>query len=378
MMKIHGFKFPVGLMTAETKIGKNAMIPNPDGLCFMDNESFSPVPSSAWAVFIGLLSKCDDRGILRSDFNLQMLADLMDISYNTIYSGFQYLLRYRFVYEEVRESESVYVINHYEKYNTPENPKFDRSLNYFIVPYALFETSILAEFVRTSNPSGIKFMLSLFNRFRTAIVDKEHVPSLKYKMSTLKQKLNKKAKGVRGVLQVLSPLFNLQMEEISFRGSQVWLKSVKFQLKEECVKENTDEFEIDSLLAKYRKEVTYLLDGHDIRHRLRDIKDVILSFKQEVVNNIKYMYEPGISSTQKFKERDDFYHDVFIQSLENIEEELRGGQTKIRSIGAYFRVVFRNQFLNMIKGVPRELIHFSIFNEYTKTGGSILKAKQIF
>ena len=222
-----------------------------------------------------------------------------------------------FVKEEIHEEMPVLVLKDVEKYNTPEHN--GGVLNYLIIPHALFETNILAEFVRTSNPEGIELLLSLLNQFRTGMSFSKSSEIEKIKqertMKTLKLQLNKNAKGVRNTLAVLEALFSIDYTGIEVRGKQIWIKKAIFVLKPECVEENTDEFNVNPLMAKLSKELTYFLDGHHIKYKPRDQVDVMLSFKQEVMNKLNYLLD---ENEQTYTIRNQFMKNFFINTMDQI------------------------------------------------------------
>jgi hypothetical protein len=342
---------------------------------FIRDQSFERPPASAYVVYFTMLKQLhiedNARGILK-EYNLAYWAKKLDIPYSTLYGGKKYLEKYHFVNEEIIDGKPVLVLRDVEKYNTPERK--DVSLNYLIIPHALFETNILAEFVRTSNPEGIELLLSLLNQFRTSMSKKNeiHVKHLSQErtMKTLKESLNKNAKGVRRVLSILESIFNIEYIGLTYRGKQIWIQKVKFTLKEECVKENSDEFQVQPLMAKFSQELTYFLDGHKLKYKPRDKKDIMIAFKQEVINKIKYL----LDEDQSYEYRDKWLKSFFLQSLDSVGEYIqneinRNGSFKIRtSIGALFRGVFRRRLPDSLKNIPYELLHDAKVREYIITG----------
>lgn len=189
-------------------------------------------------------------------------------------------------------------------------------------------------------------------------------------MKTLKRQLNKNAKGVRKTLSILEALFSIEFSGIEYRGKQIWIKKVFFSLKPECVKENTDEFNVNSIMAKLSKELIYFLDGHQIKYKPRDQIDVMLSFKQEVINKLNYLLdEDNVSYTM----RDQFTKDFFLETIDQVgthihKEKQEKGLFQFYSIGAFFRMAFRKYLPSALKKLPYELIHNAKIREYTING----------
>lgn len=341
---------------------------------FLRDQSFERPPASAYVVYMTMLNQLqveqNQRGILK-EYNLSFWAKKLGISYSTLWGGKRYLENHHFVKEEIHEELPVLVLKDVEKYNTPEHN--GGVLNYLIIPHALFETNILAEFVRTSNPEGIELLLSLLNQFRTGMSFSKSSEIEKIKqertMKTLKLQLNKNAKGVRHTLTVLEALFSIAFTGIEVRGKQIWIKKATFVLKPECVEENTDEFNVNPLMAKLSKELTYFLDGYQIKYKPRDQVDVMLSFKQEVMNKLNYLLDEDVAS---FTVRDRFMKNFFINTMDQIgshihTEKQRKGTFHFYSIGAFFRTAFRRYLPGAIKEIPMELVHEAIVREYTLT-----------
>ncbi|MDR4950398.1 hypothetical protein [Neobacillus cucumis] len=342
---------------------------------FLRDESFERPPASCYVVYMTMLKQLEveqnQRGVLK-EYNLSAWAKKLGISYSTLWGGRKYLEDHHFVREEIHEGLPVLVLKDVEKYNTPEQN--GGVLNYLIIPHGLFETNILAEFVRTSNPEGIELLLSLLNQFRTGMSFSKtgEVEKIKQErtMKTLKSQLNKNAKGVRKTLSVLEALFAVEFTGIEIRGKQLWIKKVSFSLKPECVEENTDEFNVNPLMAKLSKELTYFLDGHQIKYKPRDQIDVMLSFKQEVVNKLNYLMD---DDNENFTMRDSFMKKFFLDIIDSIGEVIhtekqRKGSFHFYSIGAFFRMAFRRYFIGSLKDLPRELIHEAKMREYAATG----------
>jgi hypothetical protein len=342
---------------------------------FLRDESFERPPASAYVVYMTMLKQLEveqnQRGVLK-EYNLSYWAKKLGISYSTLWGGKRFLENHHFVREEIFEGLPVLVLKDVEKFNTPEHN--GGVLNYLIIPHGLFETNILAEFVRTSNPEGIELLLSLLNQFRTGMSFSKtgEVEKVKQErtMKTLKSQLNKNAKGVRKTLSVLEVLFSTEFTGIELRGKQLWIKKVSFTLKPECVEENTDEFNVNPLMAKLSKELTYFLDGHQIKYKPRDQIDVMLSFKQEVVNKLSYLMD---DDKENFNVRDRFMKNFFLETIDEIgavihTEKQRKGSFHFYSIGAFFRMAFRKYLIGSLTQLPRDLLHEAKIREYTITG----------
>lgn len=340
---------------------------------FLRDQSFERPPASAYVVYLTMLKQMDkeknQRGILK-EYNLAHWARELNIPYSSLYSGKLYLEKYHFVKEEIHNDLPVLVLKDLEKYNNPGMEK--GNLNYLLIPHTLFQTNILAEMVRTSNPEGIELILSLFNQFRTAMSKKEAIDLDKLRqsrnMSTLKKQLNKNAKKVREILSLLEPLFDIKYEGLEYREHQIWVKKVIVTLKEVCVKEQSaEEFKIDHLMAILSHELTYFLDGHKMKYKSHDQFDIMISFKQEVYDKVKIIKDSEAFNLEKSIKR---YFLRCMDSIGNYVQEKRRNikSFRIHSLGALFRKSFRNNFVSFLKGIPYDLIHEAKVEQFFKTG----------
>ncbi|QOR65785.1 hypothetical protein IM538_18545 [Cytobacillus suaedae] len=348
---------------------------------FLKKESYRRPTASALACFLTLLAQRDHennpRGVLR-EYRLREWAEKTNINYSSLHGGLEWLYEHHFVKDVILEDGThALLIRDWEKHTNIE--RSGESLNYFRVPYALFETDFLAEAVRTSNPESIELLCRLLNQFRTALGHNSNATlSQTYNMSTLKKQLNKNAKGVRRVLSIFESLISVEYIGLSYRKHQVWINQVKFTLKPECVTEQSDEFEVSSLMQKFNQELVHFLDAYHISYKARDQKQVMISFKQEIFHHLRY-----VEKTQ----RDTWLRRFFVSSLHRIEAQMKKvaaetGTFTFRSIGAYFRITFRNLFKEELPALAenyRALFHDAFFEEYKQTNTvPSLKASEIF
>jgi hypothetical protein len=340
---------------------------------FIRDESFERPPASAYVVYLTMLKQLDkennQRGVLK-EYNLSYWAKTLQIPYASLYSGKKYLEKYHFVCEEIQNDLPVLVLKDIEQLNNPGVEGGE--LNYLLIPHALFETNILAEAVRTKNPVAIELILSLFNQFRTAMSKKDSIDISLLRqarnMATLKKQLNKNAKKVREILSLLESLFEIQYEGIQYRGKQIWVRKVWITLKETCVREeSTEEFKVNHLTAMLSHELTYFLDGQQLKYKPRDQFDVMISFKQEVYDKLKIIKEgKGFNLERAIKQ-------YFLECMDNLgnyilQQRAENKSFRIHSWGAIFRKAFRNHLSTFLKKIPYELIFEARVEHYRQTG----------
>ncbi|MBU8908266.1 hypothetical protein [Desertibacillus haloalkaliphilus] len=314
------------------------------------------LPSSAWTVFLTMLSEADSRGILR-EYSLSEWSSVLGVSYHTLYSGLKWLERCHFVEEIIINDMPYYRICEYEELNSSET-KF----NYFRVPRAILDSNVFARFVPSNNVRGIIFMLSLLDRFRVMVSRNKNKDQnvLRYTMGTLKEKLYKReAKAVREMIDVLQPIFHIEEVGKEVRGNQVRVAKYDFTLRTEYLID-VEDFSVRQMMAKYGESLTQFLDAIKVPHKKKDTRDVLVAFRQEVIRKVAFLNE---------KKSSRIIRDVFIDSLQNIEKQYKEVPTfKIKSIGAYFRTTMRDRIKTIFKtSTTREERINAYVDEYNQT-----------
>lgn len=336
-------------------------------------------PASAYAALICVLKQIHEEGTQLGevqDFNLAKYSKKLDIAYSTLYTGLKFLERHGFVYDAFnRAGNSVYVLHNYVKYQGQKA----ENRNYFNVPHSLFETNIMAELVRTSNARVFELMFSLLTQFRHGVAKVSElgkVEEIVYPrtMSTLKKELGKRSKGVRDAITLLEPLFNIRYVGLTFRKEQKWIKKIEFTLKPNTVVENTDAFEVNPLVNELQGTTESLFDEIGLSYKSRDLKDIMVSLKHEVIDVLKYVTKDD-DEFKDFSERDSYIQSFYYSSLRYFRNHLDKLQRQkvtfhfSKSIGAYFRTIFRNSIIPFIKEhIPGHLIKEANMKEFMATG----------
>ncbi|MFS8652353.1 MAG: hypothetical protein FWJ66_10620 [Caldibacillus sp.] len=343
------------------------------------NEGSERFTASAYAVYLSMLYQLhiekNARGILK-EFNLAEWARKLNIPYSTMYDGFKFLERKKFFEERIQNGMPVLVLRDIEDLNNPKRFRFKRIgqkkgtpvMNYLIVPFALFKTTVFADLVHHSCPEGFELILSLLNQFRTHMSKKNKVDIKQLKqdrlMSTLKKKLGKSsAKSVRAVLDMLRPIFDIEFEGVQIRGNQIHIEKVWFQMRPECVQEeNVEDFNIKQLTALLSHELNYFLDGHKIKYKPKDQISIIFAFKQEVYNRLKFIDgENGFDLIPKLRE-------YFLVCMDDVAEYLQTKKKEIHNLGAFFRKVFRNNLPKIVNEIPYGVRFDAKVNYFRETG----------
>lgn len=302
----------------------------------LDRMKACMMPSSSWVVFLTLLAEADQKGIV-TEYSLSEWSSTLDISYNTLYKGLKSLEKCNFVTEVIINELPYLKINEYEELNRsfsiPSEMSNKKSLNYFKVPRSIFDKGILKELVRSNHVKGITFIFTLLNRFRVAIKNGNTQSVLPYLMNTLKREISKReAKSVRTYMSVLSKLFDVEAVDVEERSNQIRIKKYIIRLREEDIVE-PESFNFKQLLAKYGESLVDFLYTHGFRHTKKDTRDILIAFRQEVINSVLHFEE---------EKGQVLLRDIFLTSLEGIEKQKKlVPQFAIKKLGAYFRTTFR-------------------------------------
>ncbi|MGY3718400.1 hypothetical protein ACWE42_23055 [Sutcliffiella cohnii] len=363
-IKIYGFPFPQELLE--------------DLRAYKAKHNIS-IPASAYAALICVLKQIHREktaGGELQEFNLSKYSKELGINYSSLYTGFQFLNIHGFVYESINAAgKPVYVLHNYDIYHGQKTDSY----NYFIIPHSLFKTNIMAELIRTSNAKTFELFFSLLTQFRHGVArisklgQAEEITYTR-NMSTLKLLLGKRSKGVREALALLEPLFNISYSGIAYRGNQLWVNKVVFSLKPNTVIENNDAFEVHPLIQEFSKHTESTLNDLHISYKPRDLFDIMLSFKHEVIELLKYVSKDEQMNTS-FSERDSYIQSYFYMCLSWFQQHIRKLRSDRKtfhfsqSIGAYFRTVFRNHILEFINSnIPYDRLHEAHYKEYQETG----------
>ncbi len=363
-IKIYGFPFPQQLL---------------EDLRSYQSKNNISFPASAYATLICVLKQIHREkttlGELQ-DLKLSAYSKELNIPYSTLYTGLKFLEQHGFVYEAINNSgKSVFVLHNFNTHHG----KNASSRNYFNIPHSLFDSNIMAELVRTSNAKVFELLLNLLTQFRHGVakVDKVgKVEEIVYDrtMKTLKEDLGKRSKGVRDALTLLEPLFNIKYVGLTYRQSQLWVKKIEFSLKPHTVIENTDAFEVNPLVSELHGETELLFDRLAISYKPRDLFDIMVSLKDEVINVLKYISNDE-NGEINYSERDANIQSFYYRCLHWFERHIVKIQSEKKrfyfssSIGAYFRTIFRNHINDYINThMSPETIVQARFKEYRDTG----------
>ncbi|MCM3716255.1 hypothetical protein M3202_19615 [Alkalihalobacillus oceani] len=303
----------------------------------MERMKMCEMPASSWVVFLTLLSDTDSRGILRT-YSLSEWSETLGISYSTLYSGFKMLERCHFVEEVIINDLPYLKINEYEELNSSQEVSYrdKKSLNYFNVPRSLFDTDILKSLVHKHHVSGILFILNLFNRFRNAI--RKKMMRLEYTMTKLKELLGKRdGKDIREFMTILKNVFDIEIiecEERKCKDDKMQIRVYKYSIIFRSVYlQDPDVFNFRQLMGKYGESLTHFLDTVGLNHTKKDTRDILIAFRQEVMAKTTHFEQKG----------DRLLRDIFMISLSSIEKQFTSlHQHRIKKLGAYFRVTFRD------------------------------------
>lgn len=306
------------------------------------------ITASSLTVFLTMMAEIDEQkradGVL-TDYNLSKWARRLSIKPQSLWNGYQILLKNRFIEEIIFNGRPAIIVRDYADYDNPAKNK----LNYLTVPHMIFDTSVLRDLVRISCPNGIIFMLEVLNQTRTRLgrdLKGKHTDiSFNYNMDSLKKKLGRRAAGVRRVLDILSPVFhikatNTKIYTVNPRSNkkvhtQVWIKGYQIGLKEEFyVVKKDDNKKTHQLMALANKSMIHYFKLLHIPFSQADKNDFVTVFRFEVIEKLKILSH----YSQHKMDYIDESKKLLIKLFERLEESAKKDEPiKIRSIGGFFR-----------------------------------------
>ncbi|MEW9181637.1 hypothetical protein [Bacillus mycoides] len=357
--KVHGVKFFDGLLN----------------IVKLENER-KELPSSALATYILLHFECNDIGMLPREFQIMDLAKKSGIPYTTIYTGFQVCLEHRLVKETPVGNRTVYEVVDYALYNHTAAKTTDISLSYFRIPFHLIQTTILSSLVKARDNRGIMFLLELINTFSRKI-GMEHYKhqiqefEITRRMAFLKDKLNRNAKKVRQYIEILKPIVQFtaidskekkssdsRIARVRKQVKQVIIEKFNVVFSSNCVMEN-DKKDLHRPVAKCRKEAVSRLKYMGQSLRKKDRENMIIAFKQEIVDIAAYMPTK--------KKQNELLITAMTYALDQVENYTK--EQEIFSIPAFMRVQFREFWTDFTeKSLSVEERHDVMMNYYNQNG----------
>jgi len=353
-----------------------------DDIRLVQQKTEGRLTASALTVFLTMLSEIDSTkrqdGIL-TNYNLSKWARKLSIQPQTLWNGYQNLVENRFIEEIIHNGKHAILIRDYADYDNPAKNK----LNYMTVPNMIFDTSVLKELVRISCPSAIILMLEILNQTRTRLGNdlkgKNTEIYFTMNMETLKRKLNRRAEGVRRVLDILSIVFSIKANETKIytinprvnkkAHKQVWIHSYQIGLKQEFyTTKNEKNKEVHQLMALANKTAMYYFTQLGIPFSNEDKQDFVTVFRFEIVEKLRVLSEYSKNEFNYISESKNLLHNLF----EDLEASWhKDGDIDIRSIGGFFRTRFSNMlsyYLHYSGEVDYSLIHEVKVAFYTKQG----------
>jgi DNA-binding Lrp family transcriptional regulator len=351
--KIHGFKFhqyALDILREE--------VDSPSGN--------KPLDASAVAVYIGLMSEVTEAGLLVADFNKSKLAEKLNMTRQTVHDGFNQLLERGFIKLVELNESTQYEIYAYAAHNlSKKEGSRESGINYFRVPFELFNSAVISKLVSSRESKGLIFLLELFNFFsRELKKNKEQVNdySVVRTMCYLKERLGKSSSiRARKCIDILSPLFAFTPDKVverkphSLEGrirkavTQLWINKYTIHIKPSCVIES-DEVEIEATKAL-----------KDAEYRIKALKIPMIQ-KDRV--GIRVSYNSFVREISKFVEdtklKKQLLQDSMQIALSNLEYLVK--TDKLQSLGAYINSQleqFVYTFLDKNVGLATDIRVFS-------------------
>jgi hypothetical protein len=325
-----------------------------------------PLPASAISTYILFHLECDDFGRIHANsFSLNKFSKSTGVPYSTLHGGFEVLFKRGFMREVIINKQPYYELIGYSTWNTPEFNKIsgrEEGLNYFRIPYSLGESAALKRLISSRDPFGLIMLLDLFNAFTRLInLRKKDVQNgLTRTMNHLKEKMKKSALKIREWVEVVKEFFYFEpiglskktprSDRLTVRKKknpvQIVIEKFNITINPSLIDEIVDDYNTREIEAAIKKEVTFKLAEEGIKHTAKDIKDILASAKQEIIDIMKY------SSTSTFV-RNKVIIDVFNNAFDNFihyykEKEQYDPLNQVKVIGAFVRSCIIESFTEYI------------------------------
>lgn len=305
-------------------------------------------PASALATYILLNLECETDGTLDSNFKIKDLAVKSNIPYTTIYTGFQFLLKYDDVREVFVDGKPIYEITDYDFYNRSESETIKSSavkvshLNYFYIPTALIETDILAKLIKARNSNGIFELLNLIQN-ESRRISQGFKKKTERAMDTLRLNLKNTAKKARKFIEMISPIFSYQEEGKKVRTitkknftevDQVSVGKYILSFKPSCIREVQENKALNNKVSGIVHSVKNTFKNSGILLTKKERENIYSVYKSEVT---KYAEAMNLDIQKRF------LRDIQLFSHE-VVDSIKNNHTKVEVIGAYLRQALRSKW----------------------------------
>lgn len=349
-----------------------------DDIRFVLHKTEDRLTVTSLTVFLTMLSELDDKNLsdgIIHDYSLSKWAEKLSINYQSLWNGYQLLLKNFFIEEVIIDGRSSILVRNYEDYNNPAKNK----INYFKVPKLIFNTSILSKLVKTSCLAGLLFVLETLNRTRTKLgkdlkggsTESEFI----YTMGFLKERLNKRAVGVRHVLDILSEIFKIKANKTQIFSvnpktrkkshEQVWIHSYNISLKPEFYEEKqTENREVHQLMSLANKQMMHFFKKMNLTYSNQDKQDFVTVFRFEIIEKLRLISKYSGKKYDAVKESKKLLSALF----ENMEE--KKGKIQIRTIGGFFRKSFSALLIAHLNNgfIDSNILIDATYNYYRENG----------
>jgi hypothetical protein len=357
-----------------------------------------PLPASAICTYILFHLECDDYGRVQANsFSLTKFSKMTGIPSSTLYGGMEALFQHGFLQEVIIKNQPYYEIIGYSRWNTPEfngQATTEEGLNYFRIPYKLTEGSTLKRLVSSRDSSGLIMLLDLFNTFTREfnIKGDRTEEGITRRMSFLKDRMKKTALKIRQWVEIVESLFIFEPVGISERKPrkdrltvrkknnpvQILIEKFKVTINPSIIGELEDTYDTKQVEAAVRKEVSHKLVLEGIKHNNKDIRDILASIKQEVIDVMKYYHA---SIPRRNKVIFDVFNSAFDQFIDYYKDKKENDPVnQVRSIGAFVRNSLISSFKYILDNpypyaeeVHQAIVHYT--NEHRKYPNFIQKTK---
>lgn len=313
-----------------------------------------PLGASAIAVYLVLMSKADAAGLLTHDFRQKEIAEIANIPRQTCSNGMNQLLERELVRETIIGGKACYEIIGYDFLNRSREESTDKEndLNYFVVPFEIFHSGVVANLVSHKEAKALIWMIKQCNSFYRAFSQwgKDENHYLLRKVKTMKENLGKSSSfRVRKTISLLSPLFDFKPVDLKKRMprdisnrikkacTQVVVKKYEVYLNPACLIEKK---EVDVETMKALKDAAYRLKALNVPMYSADRKGLQVSFRSmigEVAQFINNQYD-----------KTEFIRFSMQKVLNDTEKYILKG-AKIATVGAFLNSKFQEYALKYMK-----------------------------
>ncbi|SCX63120.1 hypothetical protein [Lysinibacillus fusiformis] len=326
-------------------------------------EYSTSLTAASLVTYLLLRSKCDEEGLIREDdFILKHLTEKYDLPYSSINKGLIKLEELGFV-SRVSVNHKLYIqLPLVSRFAVKDDPRKSAELNYFRIPYYIFENGYLNAFIKARDVSGIVGLLDIINALYRDYSNKSQ-SIIKRKIQPLLLKMKKSLRSGKDWLKRLINNGKGLIKEVNFEQRDTFGNSVvELRFNSDAFNEREVNPIEEAITAIARKEIRKHFKNSSIQYKNSELTNCINIFKSDVLTHL-HKLPNVVANDMALHITKNLLVDVLPKTVYAIEH------SKTRNLPGLFRVRLKGYLNDFVKTDEhtKTMIRFA----YQKTNAEI-------